>query len=99
MISPSLIGSYVGWVRLAVSGSLTVTAPAIELPNSRSIAYRSAGLLMPRRWVSRSRWRPSSAYPPKRLLAAGDGAFGRTDPNDSVSAADRRWRRRHRRHR
>ena len=22
---------------------------------------------------------------PKRLLAAGDGAFGRTDPNDSVS--------------
>ncbi len=33
----------------AVSGSVTVTAPAIELPNSRSIAYRSAGLLMPRR--------------------------------------------------
>src|SRR5580692_5050521 len=39
---------------------------------------------MPRRWVSRSRWRPSSAYPPKKLLAAADGAFDRTDPNDSV---------------
>lgn len=36
-------------------GSPIVTAPAIELPNSRSIAYRSVGLLMPRRWVSRSR--------------------------------------------
>ena len=85
MISPSLIGSYIGCVWLALSGSPIVTAPAIELPNSRSIAYRSAGFLMPRRWVSRSRWRPSSAYPPKKLLAAGDGAFSRTDPNDSVS--------------
>jgi hypothetical protein len=85
MISPSLTGSYAGGVRLAVSGSLTVTAPAIELPNSRSIAYRSVGLLMPRRWVSCSRWRPSCAYPPKKLLAALGGAFSRTDPNDSVS--------------
>ena len=74
----------VHWLRLArLVRSPIVTAPAIELPNSRSIAYRSAGFLMPRRWVSRSRWRPSSAYPPKRLLAAGDGAFSRTDPNNS----------------
>src|SRR5512146_1141317 len=57
----------------------------MELPNSRSIANRSVGLLMPRRWVSRSRWRPSSAYPPKKLLAAAEGACSRTAPNDSVS--------------
>src|SRR5580698_6674939 len=43
---------------------------------------------MPRRTVSRSRCLPSSAYPPKKLLAASDGAFSRTSPNDSVSVTD-----------
>src|SRR5580658_9938799 len=40
-------------VRLAVCGSPIVTAPAIELPNSRSIRYRSVGSGIPRRSVSR----------------------------------------------